>query len=921
MSPSFDTALPSSRKRKLAPAEPKIPLSINDEWSQYVVHSAIASPKSVTEDSFQNNSKTPWGMSLKELLESRHNSVNVATMERSKAQAMFIHYEGNDIESCEAVVEPKPNFELLSYYQKLVQERRNSDFASKLMSTSVPKMSSSLPNTFSSESIQIPAGLPNTPELFGSDSVEIYHTDSDSESNCNFSLEHAFPDMGFGLKNEELHPTDRGMDAFFNDLTEAASPLLSQNQSNDLASMDARRKSSLISLTDNMQDMGFQTDLSLLAHVQKRRKSSHHSVPQSPAGTLPSLSPSPSPSMMAPMFGQSLFPTDQSDTTQNKNPFILPAEIDPNTLTSIALRCIEPAVDVERLKPTVAKYMNMRSPASSGERTVMILTSKVAQKSYGTEKRFLCPPPTTLLLGSSWWTPNHDFEHSAAGSNQSLSAPKMTISISGEPTSQQGVLEWHTQSSDTSAGTDNVSNVSGKCVSKHLFINDADDKRKRVECLVNIQLANGRDLGTVASNSIKVISKPSKKRQSVKNVELCIHNGTTVSLFNRIRSQTVSTKYLGVNNSQDAIPMNFHRCSNANATKPTNTSFVARTGSWDPFVIWIVDTTLGTSTAARVNHDPTSPLPAPPAIAVRNPTEAPLPIHYNQPVVLQCVTTGLVSPVMVIRKVDKGSMVVGGVRAAPGNPRVGGECADESLGDPVSQLHKIAFQIVQDAPAQPEESEPFLSGFHLPQSSGAATYLACINDAVGMHRTSGTRVAAKFEKKKTPSSYQPTNGQSDERPKTVRKRRTNPDTLSKKAMGCAWTEDASDASVWTIVGTDCATYSFYVPQEDQFSDPFKGAMDSVPLSPFPNVKALSLHPNNYATLQGENLTPDLSIWFGSCPVTAELRGPQTITFAIPTQQQLSDSAGVVNDNGTRKIPILLARPDGVIYRTGKYWLL
>jgi hypothetical protein len=518
-----------------------------------------------------------------------------------------------------------------------------------------------------------------------------------------------------------------------------------------------------------------------------------------------------------------------------------------------------------------------------------------------------------LLLGSSWWTPSQ--ETTAAGSNKSLSAPKISISISGEPTSQQGVLEWHTQSSDTSAGTDNVSNVSGKCVSKHLFINDADDKRKRVECLVNVQLANGRNLGTVAGNSIKVISKPSKKRQSVKNVELCIHNGTTVSLFNRIRSQTVSTKYLGVNNSQDAIPMNFHRCNNMAAAKPTNTSFVARTGSWDPFVIWIVDTTLGTSTAARVPHDPTSPLPAPPAIAVRNPVDTLLPIHYNQPVVLQCVTTGLVSPVMVIRKVDKGSMVVGGVRVVPGTARAGGECADESLGDPVSQLHKIAFQIVQDAPAsQLDNSKPFLNEFYLPQSSSPATYLACINDAVGMHRTTGTRAAAKFEKKKTMSGQ-------DERPKTVRKRRTNPDTLSKKAMGCAWTEDASDASVWTIVGTDCATYSFCVPQDEEFSDPFKGANDSLPLCPFPNVKTLTLHPNKYATLQGENLTPDLSVWFGGCPVTAELRGPQTITFAIPSPQQLAETTGAMDDNGTQKIPILLARPDGVIYRTGKYWIL
>jgi hypothetical protein len=58
----------------------------------------------------------------------------------------------------------------------------------------------------------------------------------------------------------------------------------------------------------------------------------------------------------------------------------------------------------------------------------------------------------------------------------------------------------------------------GRCVSKQLFINDADEKRKRVECLVKIQI-HGQWMGTLAGKGIKVISKPSKKRQSVKNME------------------------------------------------------------------------------------------------------------------------------------------------------------------------------------------------------------------------------------------------------------------------------------------------------------------------------------------------------------------------------------------------------------------
>nr|CAG8481468.1 3486_t:CDS:2 [Entrophospora candida] len=174
--------------------------------------------------------------------------------------------------------------------------------------------------------------------------------------------------------------------------------------------------------------------------------------------------------------------------------------------------------------------------STSGEKKVMILTSKVAQKSYGTEKRFLCPPPTTMILGSNWCP------------------PKITVGISGEQTNQQGILEWISPSGNSLDPTSTCSemNFSGKCVSKHLYISDADEKRKKVEVLVNIQSPMGDNIGTFASKPIKVISKPSKKRQSAKNMELCIHHGSTVSLFNRIRSQTVSTKYLGVSTQQNA---------------------------------------------------------------------------------------------------------------------------------------------------------------------------------------------------------------------------------------------------------------------------------------------------------------------------------------------------------------------------------
>lgn len=351
---------------------------------------------------------------------------------------------------------------------------------------------------------------------------------------------------------------------------------------------------------------------------------------------------------------------------------------------------------------------------------------------------------------------------------------------------------------------------------------------------------------------------------------MCIHHGATVSLFNRIRSQTVSTKYLGVSSSQISFPGQPYQPS----APGDGTCFVARTASWDPFIIWIVDTSGNNSEGESA---PTHPnYPPPPAIALKNRTNQLIPIHYNQHIVLQCLTTGLVSPVMVIRKVDKASTVVGGATKGHSDD-------EEVLGDPVSQLHKVALQIVQQQ----------------------RTYLACMNDMVGMHKTTEPR--------------HPVAVTSTEGGKVVRKRRVSTDqqlqdyymarkssissiesisaNSSGSSLGACWQEDVSDAAVWTIVGTESETYTFLSSQEP---------MPSV----FPSL-------SHYTTkldvvhLHGENFSRDLQVWFGEVKaLSTEYKSRELMVCKLPFKVE-----------NTNQVPILLVKGDGTICKTGKFYPL
>ncbi|KAJ9061100.1 hypothetical protein DSO57_1023999 [Entomophthora muscae] len=151
----------------------------------------------------------------------------------------------------------------------------------------------------------------------------------------------------------------------------------------------------------------------------------------------------------------------------------------------------------------------MASPLQATPTRIRCFHAAVAQKSYGTEKRFMCPPPIVRAIGD--------------GRPSSLGVSLAVECDQGPGLEQHGQLE-------ASCATFRYLHVGGtnKAKSCHLRLGVLGESAQ--------------------STPISIISKPSKKSLKSRSPHSCIASGATVALYTRINSQTVRTNYLSASN-------------------------------------------------------------------------------------------------------------------------------------------------------------------------------------------------------------------------------------------------------------------------------------------------------------------------------------------------------------------------------------
>ncbi|KAK4705234.1 recombining binding protein suppressor of hairless, partial [Phenoliferia sp. Uapishka_3] len=268
--------------------------------------------------------------------------------------------------------------------------------------------------------------------------------------------------------------------------------------------------------------------------------------------------------------------------------------------------------------------------------TISCMHASASQKSYGAEKRYLCPPPMVRIEGPM----------------KALALkPKLQMTIMSEEREPQvnertNLFDPQMRSFFRAMHVGGAT-AKGKFFSLSLSLHAPTDSPAALTALDQSPTEGTPESSSSSSLAppfavfdsadIAVISKPSKKTAKARNTTSCILAGSTICLHNRINSQTVRTKYMSIDEGQ----------------------LCARQNQWTAFSIHVLrraEDTPGVTATLLTSR-------------VLNGS---LTVTYGSEVLLTDLMTGVSSEPLIVRKVEKKRVVLDAV-------------------GPVSQLQKLAF--------------------------------------------------------------------------------------------------------------------------------------------------------------------------------------------------------------------------------------
>ncbi|KAI0361304.1 hypothetical protein OH77DRAFT_1391043 [Trametes cingulata] len=381
------------------------------------------------------------------------------------------------------------------------------------------------------------------------------------------------------------------------------------------------------------------------AGVAQPPSSSQTSSPphSEPAVSIQSILSNAPPSAPAPNGQQSSWNGTNASSRDTSNAAAGPSTAGAAPQRTSTKRKLDPSEAVDphsKIRRVVRDHITQDPARVMPMTTVICLHAAVAQKSYGSEKRFLCPPPVVHIEGPVW---NMKQQHLSMA----------VVNEGGERTCELKAPMDHNLTASFK-----FLHVTGSAKSKNFLLS-----LDIAEPAPDGSEANERVWASFDSAPVTIISKPSKKTAKTRNISSCILAGGPVSLFNRINSQTVRTKYMTIEQNQ----------------------LCASNVAWSAFAVNVVRPQ-----------------------AAEQPLGGPQPVTYGSEIVLADTVTGVQTAPLIIRKVDKGRIV-------------------NDDGGPVSQMQKIALQRVNSdgtrhylSAAGPIAGTPGVSGSSAPGLSNQA---------------------------------------------------------------------------------------------------------------------------------------------------------------------------------------------------------